>query len=392
MIAEYEQKHETRAPMLRWADIQSLMLAEDSLCISIYVPTTPGKNYREENRIGYKDQIQKVSESLNRRDMDKYLRDDLIDRLETVGNTEVFWTHQQYGLAAFLSEDRFMVRRMMLAPEPALGIVAESFHLRPALRETANWMRYQVLCVSLHQVALYDCNREHISEVELDNDVPQGMGEAIGKTENSANRKDSKRSGSDPTDLRDYFQAVDKAIRDNHDGNARVPLILAAVEEHQGLFHAVSKHPSLLDTGLEKDPFEEIRQSRLGENTWPIAREAVQSEGDRWVEQYRERQAHREGESALDKVAYSATLGQIARVLIDESARVEGTIDADSGAVIYGTSDDAYTDDVLDSIAEYVLRFDGEVRFIPGDKMPTDTGVAAVLRYAMYPESMQRPR
>ena len=26
------------------------------------------------------------------------------------------------------------------------------------------------------------------------------------------------------------------------------------------------------------------------------------------------------------------------------------------------------------------------VRFIPGDRMPTDTGVAAVLRYAMQPE------
>lgn len=386
MSSKDDDNRETRAPMLDWGDISSLLWADESPCVSIYVPTSPITNYREENRILYKDQIKKVGEALEAGDTDKRLRAELVDSLETVGTTDVFWTHQQYGLAVFVSPERFVVRRMMRSPETALGIVAGSFHLRPALRETSNWMRYQVLCVSLHDVALYDCNREDIAEVDLHSDVPRGMGEAIGRTETSANRQDSDRSGDDSTDLKRYFQAVDQAIRDHHNGRTRRPLILATVAEHQGLFREISENPNLLEAGLEREPFEEIRQSRLGDATRAIAEQAMHAEIGRWIEHYQERQAHDEGESALDKVAYSATIGQIDTVLIDEDARIEGTVDGDTGTVTRGTAGDTQTDDVLDAIAEFVMRFDGEVRFIPSDRMPSDTGVAAVLRFAMQPE------
>jgi len=373
--------------MLRWRDVSALILVEEAPCISIYVPTTPVSNYREENRIAYKDQIQKVSAQLNERDMDKFLREDLIEKLQTVGSTELFWTHQQYGLAIFLSSERFWVRRMMGGLEKAQGIVANTFHLRPALRETANWMRYQVLCVSLHEVALYDCNREHTAEVELHGDVPSDMGDAIGQTETSPNTSGSERSADDSTQLKRYFHTVDQAIRSYHNGRTRLPLVLATVAEYQGLFREVSENPNLLDMGLESKPFEEIRQNRLGEASWAIAEQALHRESDRWVERYNERAAHNEGENDVEQVAYAATIGQIETVLIDEDARIEGTINPDTGTVMYGAAADAQTDDVVDTIAEYVLRFDGEVRFIPNAHMPTDTGVAAVLRFAMYPEA-----
>lgn len=375
---------ETKAPMLQWRDINTLTQAEESPCVSIYVPTTPVSNYREENRILYKDQIKKVSEALDQREMDKYARAEMIEKLESVGTTEVFWTHQQYGLAVFVSPKRFVVRRMMRGPEDALGIVADSFHLRPALRETSNWMRYQVLCVSLQDVALYDCNQERCTEIDLHSDVPRGMGEALGKPDTSPNRKDSEPAGNDSTDLKNYFQAVDKAIRDHHNGRTHLPLVLAIVTEHQGLFREVSDNPNLLESGLDHEPFEAIRQSKLGELSWEVARHATRSDLDRLIERYRERHAHNEGESDLEQVAYSATIGQIETLLIDEDARIEGTID-DNGKVHYGQAGDAHTDDVLDAVAEYVVRADGDVRFIPSDLMPTDSGVAAVLRYAMEP-------
>jgi hypothetical protein len=38
-------------------------------------------------------------------------------------------------------------------------------------------------------------------------------------------------------------------------------------------------------------------------------------------------------------------------------------------------------DDVLDDLAEMVLRQDGHVLILPDNAMPTDTGVAAIYRY-----------
>ena len=38
-------------------------------------------------------------------------------------------------------------------------------------------------------------------------------------------------------------------------------------------------------------------------------------------------------------------------------------------------------DDVLDDLAEMVLKMDGQVYVLSSDQMPTDAGVAAVYRY-----------
>ena len=383
--AKYNESPETHAPMLQWRDISALTLADESPCVTIYVPTTPVSNYREENRILYKDQVKKVGEALEQRDMDKYERDALLEQLESVGANEVFWTHQQYGLAVFASPTRLTVRRMMTRPAEAQGIVADSFHLRPALRAASNWMDYQVLCVSVQDVALYDANQDAIVEVDLHSEVPRGMGDALGKPDTSPNRKDSESAGSNSTDLKNYFKEVDKAIRAYHGKTIR-PLVLAAVAEHQGLYREVSEHPNLLENGLNHDPFEAIRQSNLGEQAWEIAERATRDNIEQVIERYNERAAHKEGASALEEVAYSATIGQIDTLLIDETARVEGSVDS-NGRIAYGAAGDGYTDDVLDKVAEFVIASDGDVKFVPGHMMPTDTGVAAVLRYAMEPQT-----
>jgi hypothetical protein len=383
--AKDNESPETHAPMLQWRDISALTLADESPCVTIYVPTTPVSNYREENRILYKDQVKKVGEALEQRDMDKYERDALIEQLESLGANEVFWTHQQYGLAVFASPTRLTVRRMMTRPAEAQGIVADSFHLRPALRAASNWMDYQVLCVSVQDVALYDANQDAIVEVDLHSEVPRGMGDALGKPDTSPNRKDSESAGSNSTDLKNYFKEVDKAIRAYHGKTIR-PLVLAAVAEHQGLYREVSEHPNLLENGLNHDPFEAIRQSNLGEQAWEIAERATRDNIEQVIERYNERAAHKEGASALEEVAYSATIGQIDTLLIDETARVEGSVDS-NGRIAYGAAGDGYTDDVLDKVAEFVIASDGDVKFVPGHMMPTDTGVAAVLRYAMEPQT-----
>jgi hypothetical protein len=38
-------------------------------------------------------------------------------------------------------------------------------------------------------------------------------------------------------------------------------------------------------------------------------------------------------------------------------------------------------DDLLDDLAEQTLRTGGEVVIVPGERMPTDTGIAAVRRF-----------
>ena len=44
-------------------------------------------------------------------------------------------------------------------------------------------------------------------------------------------------------------------------------------------------------------------------------------------------------------------------------------------------ADGQVVDDLLDDLAELVLRMGGQVQVVPADRMPTQTGVAATYRF-----------
>lgn len=43
--------------------------------------------------------------------------------------------------------------------------------------------------------------------------------------------------------------------------------------------------------------------------------------------------------------------------------------------------EDPDVDDLLDDLGEHVLKADGEVIIVPSDRMPSDTGLAAIFRF-----------
>lgn len=370
-----------QAPLFDQADIHDLLLAEDEPCISIYVTTRPETDEKDKNRILYKDRVKDVAASLEQRDMDKHLRRGLIDQLERIGRTEDFWIYQQYGLAVYLSPDRLKVRKLMRSPGD-LAVVADTFHLRPLLRATQHWMRYQVLCVDLHDVALYECDRAGISAVPLRSNVPRSISDVLGRPETVINRSDGERTGDDDTYLKQYFQGVDQAIRD-HNGPTRLPLLLAAQPQYQGLFREVSRNPNLLDQGLDRDPFHELEQSRLGEESWKVVEQALAADVDALVERYGTLEARGEGAASVELVAQAAAAGQVETLLVDEARCIGGRVDASSGLVQYGELEEPYTDDVIDDVAELVLNAGGRVLFLPSARVPGNSGVAAMLRFPL---------
>jgi len=82
------------------------------------------------------------------------------------------------------------------------------------------------------------------------------------------------------------------------------------------------------------------------------------------------------------QVAEAAAAGRVGTLLVPENQHIPGKVLRNSGMIAppeRGTKDHA--EDVLDDLAEMVLRTDGQVLVLPPDHMPTDTGVAAIYRY-----------
>ena len=64
-----------------------------------------------------------------------------------------------------------------------------------------------------------------------------------------------------------------------------------------------------------------------------------------------------------------------------EGCRATLRFERETGTVTFADGDGAAVDDLLDDIAELVLGNKGEVVVVPGDTMPTSTGLAAIYRF-----------
>ena len=73
--------------------------------------------------------------------------------------------------------------------------------------------------------------------------------------------------------------------------------------------------------------------------------------------------------------------GRVGVLLVDADKVVPGRVDRDRGGPGRLGLDDPATDDLLDDLAELALKTGGEVVVVPSDRMPTDTGLAAVYRF-----------
>lgn len=69
------------------------------------------------------------------------------------------------------------------------------------------------------------------------------------------------------------------------------------------------------------------------------------------------------------------------RVWTHSERHIPGVFDAATGEVTFSDFDDPEIDDLLDDIAERGLKAGGDVMIVPAERMPTETGVAAIYRY-----------
>lgn len=84
------------------------------------------------------------------------------------------------------------------------------------------------------------------------------------------------------------------------------------------------------------------------------------------------------GDDDVERVAASAAAARVGTLLTEADRHIPGRINPETGEVSLGG--DA-VDDVLDDLAELVLKNGGQVVIVPNEHMPTQTGVAAIYRF-----------
>lgn len=378
-------------------------------CVSIYMPMQRRFPERAQNEVRFRNLLKQVRDAERRPDI-PVPGDDVLAPLQRLLEDRDLWAHPQEGLAVFAAPGFFRAFRLS-RDVPERVVVASRLHIKPLLRMVQSTDRYQVLALNRERIRLLEGNRDALEEADLAPAVPQTIEEALGERLTEA-KTHAYSYGSGPAggagggrsmaagpkvggihhgqgtkkdeldvDIERFFRAVDRAILEHHSKRSGLPLILAALAEYHAPFRRLSQNRHLLDEGIEANP-DALTDDELRERAWlcmePLYVQRLQLMTDR----YGAARGANRGDDALPQVALAAVVGRVDVLLLERDRHVEGSMDPGTGVLrIADAVETPAAGDVLDDLAEAVLRNGGEVIIVPPDRMPSTTGLAAIYRY-----------
>lgn len=379
--------------------VSQLLAKREAPCLSLYQPTHRSFPERQQDPIRFKQLVRELEDSLKqqgRGDQAKALLKPFHDLLDDPD----FWNCSRDGLAVFAATDYFEVFRLQRSV-PELAVANDRMHLKPLLRIAQSADRYQILAITLDSVRLFEGNRDGVDEVRLGEGVPKTIEEALGRelTEKgqtgfpqgysrASERGDPMQVESGGAGRQDeidrdrerFFREVDRAILEHHSRKSRLPLILAALPEHQFHFRKLSHNEFLLPEGIENDA-SLLSHDELRQKSWMVMQPRYIKRLEGFINQYGESRGQGLATDQLEQIGQATLEGRVAILLVEAERRIPGIVDKQQGRAVAVEDDSATTPDLLDELTIWTLEQGGEVISVPTERMPTESGAAAIYRY-----------
>ncbi len=241
-------------------DIENLAKVHDQHCISIYIPISKaGEDVdQRKNQLKLKNSIKKVKNTLKNYYLNENETDDLLQPLNDLLEDNQFWRYLSDCLVVFLNEQEFRVYTVPIQQEEFV-YVADHFYLLPLLPVLNQKKNFYILSLSLKDVKLFTCTPNSIAELDISNQVPQQLEDAVGYDYKEKSLQFRTGQGGDAgamfhgqgsakdnknTEIEKYFRAVDSGLM-KLISDKETPLILACVDHYYPIYSKITNYPAL---------------------------------------------------------------------------------------------------------------------------------------------------
>lgn len=389
------------AALLTRESLRQLLTDSATPCLSLFQPTHRTFPEREQDPIRFKALIRQLEGLLReRKDITEALVEELLKPLRTLAQAQEFWNHSLDGLAAFSAPGHFQVFHLQRRV-PELAVVNDRPSIRPLVRIVQSADRYQILCLTLERVRLYEGNRDGISRVPLAEGVPEtleaalgseltekgqsGLPQGYGRASERAGSMHAESGGSGKqdeinSDRERFFRLLDKAILEHHSRPTELPLLLAALPDNQAMFRALSRNEFLLPEGIPLDPGL-LNDQQLRDKSWQVMQPRYLKRLEGLVGQFQALANRGQSSDQLNLIAQATREGRVATLLVEADRNIPGHADRSAGQALEVDSEQSNCADLLEELASWTIQQGGEVVVVPQERMPTRSGAAAIYRY-----------
>ena len=371
-----------------------LVYKEVEPCVSLYQTTHRHGPENKGDPIVFRHLIQQIEESLAQ----KYKKTDvkpIMDFFSEIKDDPAFWMHTLDGMAILANQNECIVY-LLDSPVENLALVAERFHIRPLIQYFQTAQTYCLLGLGSNSISLFEGNRYGMKEIELGDKIAKEIEELNGEEHADGFLTHGRYGGTDGIatfhghggrkdaigkDLERFFRYVDKTVLENFSKTRKVPLILVSLEEHQGEFRKLSNNPYLVPEGVELS-YEALDLDQIAKKAWEIMEPLVLKKTQVLVDRYQNAKMNALGTDDLVEVARAVFENNVETLLVEADRIVPGRFDAQTGKLELGSIDHPEFGDVTDLVVTAVMKNKGDVVVLPLEGMPTNTGIAAIFRYA----------
>jgi hypothetical protein len=361
------------------SELERLLTARESPCVSIYLATSPITQDAQADRIELKNLATEAARQLEAAGAGRREVADVREPLDELLEDDEFWAEQARSLAVFASPASLRTFRLPNRLTSSVE-VADRFYVKPLLRAVTFPQAAFVLALAAGSVRLVEVTRDGPSHPVAVPGMPVDL-DHVRVT--LAERTQSARllgAEGDNVRLRQFARRVDQALRGVLTG-LELPLILAAAEPLSSMYRALNSYPHLVEPGIPGNP-EGASDADLAAAARTVLDEVYAAQMAELRELFDLRFAHERASADLATVARAATYGAVDTLVLDIDQKLPGYVDEDTGA-IQPAADDASSYGMADEIARRVLLTGGRVLAVRADEVPADGAVAAILRYAL---------
>jgi hypothetical protein len=387
-------------------DLKTLLADRDGHHISLYMPTEFKGQETQQNPIRFKNMIDQLEMQLAARDVDKSEAQALLQPLYQMQGDYDFWQHQGGGLAVFLAGGELYTYRLP-GEFKEMAMVNSRFQIKPLLPIlTRNGMFY-ILAISQNSVRLLEADRFHVRQVKL-GDVPTSKREALWfleqeesiRTHSATSMPGAARArnrdgggimfsgqgeGSETQEkvrIAEFFNIVDRGVRQLIDRTTQTPLVLAGVEFLHPIYKEQSEYDRLI-TGAITGNHDETSDEELRRLGWEVVAPMFQQDYETARDSYLMHSGRGDGlaTNRIEEIVPAAFYQRIERLLFATDASSWGVFNPDTGEISVHDTMQPGDEDLVDLAAHYALLNGGEVFALEQDEVPDRGPAAATLRF-----------
>ena len=363
--------------------------------VSLYAPMFKAGPDTRQNPIRYKNLLREARQALESWELSAAQGDELLAPLESKIDDYEFWQHQEIGLAVFACAE-FAASFRLPIEFGELCTVTDRFHLKPLFPLLSGDGRFHLLALSQNAVRLLECSRHSVREIELGDEVPRSLADALGHelTEQHLQFRTTSRdeaiyhaqgAGEDDVkaEIAKFLGMLDEGVRQKthaDGGSAAPPLVLAAVEELAAMYRDKSGHKRILDEVVAGNPEHQSAES-LQEAAWALVEPHFDKDRQEHVERFGQAKADGSGSSELGEVVIAADEGRVDTLFVARGIRRWGRVHTDERKVSEDDSHESGNEDLLDRAAVSTWRNGGTVYAVEPDSVPDEGTLAAIYRY-----------